>query len=778
MTLFKYSMKKVIKYILILCSILITFLTANNITIKVNAEETNSTYIYNLKEKEDITRNVSFQSDYFTFEKTKLHALPYARSYDDLLSNEFLGQNKTLKNENTDLHYYFDSETYSAYTLTFNHANSHIYFNENPSNIISFYLPSFDSSGYKATYYETLFNSLDIEEIALPYIAINGKRYVSLYYSATDGFKLLLENYCSVSEEKFNYTGEYGGIFSDYFYRLTIPYFNEPKIFSIDILDIGYQSNVVDTESYTNTWEEFDIRFIPHSSMDDIMISMPFEIKSFDIEKELPEIIIDYSTFTGIVNAWGSITNWNYQSLDLRLSPSEWAFCSSATFSDGHVSGMNPSLYDINLLLTENKDYYDENGVLHKSEESNTRLLDTTIDHSYAAPGGSKYSGGIIDGLDIEELKLNKSYGTIKINDLSFYVYLTNLNNAYIDEDELITLDFSNVSSVYYTYDSRPKIDTYCYQFDDYLMTSAGARIDNVYLGFGDIVAFKNLFELIGTAIEGAINVMQVYGFDFYFDEDKLLPIDNVQSIKFDFLLDGKRYQKIYTETETSDFARFFLNGYDDLNNILTDHDSWPRVCERIDDQGEEKIFDYALVHHVGNKRTGKYIKELDVLEITYLTEDFSLKQAVSNDLGLHEVDGKLYDKDGNLRLDYTLKEVELTDDNGNTYTGTEIVDKDGNIVKANGEKIETTSKNPIDNLVDGKYDDLFKSFGESFEKILMIIGILILVVIIGFFSPIFSVIFNVLIKCISWAFKGIIMIISAPFKLIGNLFKPKKRKR
>ena len=82
------------------------------------------------------------------------------------------------------------------------------------------------------------------------------------------------------------------------------------------------------------------------------------------------------------------------------------------------------------------------------------------------------------------------------------------------------------------------------------------------------------------------------------------------------------------------------------------------------------------------------------------------------------------------------------------------------------------------DNEADGSGGGIdTEAMTEWFEKLLMLIGVVLLVIALGYFSPIFSVIFNVLIKCITWSFKGILLIISAPFKLIGNLFKPKKRK-
>ena len=64
-----------------------------------------------------------------------------------------------------------------------------------------------------------------------------------------------------------------------------------------------------------------------------------------------------------------------------------------------------------------------------------------------------------------------------------------------------------------------------------------------------------------------------------------------------------------------------------------------------------------------------------------------------------------------------------------------------------------------------------FPEVDEMFEKILMLVGILIVVVILGYITPVFKFVFNVIIK-------AIVFVISAPFKLIGNLFKSKKRKR
>lgn len=64
----------------------------------------------------------------------------------------------------------------------------------------------------------------------------------------------------------------------------------------------------------------------------------------------------------------------------------------------------------------------------------------------------------------------------------------------------------------------------------------------------------------------------------------------------------------------------------------------------------------------------------------------------------------------------------------------------------------------------------------EWFEKIMMVIGILVLLVLLNTVAPIFTAIFKGLFFCIKWSIKGIWLVISAPFKIIGSLFKKKRK--
>lgn len=712
--------------------------TSNNSDVLVEryvkrANEKTQNTIYEIKDTSDIVDSVSFQTDYFDLSESKIRAIPFATSYDDLLVNELLGNEKAVLEENSNIYRVYDSDGYS-YTLTYDYANSHYYFNSSYDGNIMFYLPSL----VNIDNLEKLFQELNIDNIQLPYLSINGKRYVSIVYSNDDGIRYLLENGTQINQEKHTYFSGMG-YSTKYMDLFTIPMVEDKVIYNIGKLNFNGYYNSSD-----DGFGEYDINFVPHSSMDGKFVSMPFEITTFDLEDNLPEVCIDYSTFTGIAfdgmcgDTWSwaiSTTEYGYGS-NGTLAPSEWAITGLKEYGNTIINHED-CLEDIDLQVVENKNYYDEKGVYHEVGETKIIEMNTSINDNYSSPGtgnrNNKYGGGVISGFDMDYIKTNNSYGTIKINDLSFYVKGWNADWAYVEEEHLITLDYSELDTLYFTYDSRPTMNVYYYQWDDYMLTRGGARINKIYIGFDKANALLNLWEWTSTSIEGLFTQLQVYGFDFYFDENKQFPIENIQSIEFDFEYNGNRYQRVYTETGVGAFMRYFGLGYDECNNLLTDYESWPRVCERVDEDGNEFNFDFALVHWMEDSNAAE-LKNVSPLEIVYLDENFSLQKAVSNSLGLHEVNGQMYDKDGNLRLDYTLKEIELTDSNGNKYMGYEITDKDGNIVDNTGTKIETTSKNPIDNIVDGKnpfdeFKNWWNEFIEQFEQILRYVIIAVIVI-------------------------------------------------
>lgn len=81
------------------------------------------------------------------------------------------------------------------------------------------------------------------------------------------------------------------------------------------------------------------------------------------------------------------------------------------------------------------------------------------------------------------------------------------------------------------------------------------------------------------------------------------------------------------------------------------------------------------------------------------------------------------------------------------------------------------------DNKSDG-YGGIDTDFFEDwFKKIGMLIGIVVLLILLSFCGPIISLILQILISIIKIFFKGIITIISLPFKILGKIFNTKNKK-
>ena len=86
--------------------------------------------------------------------------------------------------------------------------------------------------------------------------------------------------------------------------------------------------------------------------------------------------------------------------------------------------------------------------------------------------------------------------------------------------------------------------------------------------------------------------------------------------------------------------------------------------------------------------------------------------------------------------------------------------------------------KTTADKIADGWGSGIDIDFLNGwFEKLGMLIGIIALLVILGFCGPILGAILNILLSVLKLVFKGVITIISLPFKLIGKLLKPKNKK-
>lgn len=81
------------------------------------------------------------------------------------------------------------------------------------------------------------------------------------------------------------------------------------------------------------------------------------------------------------------------------------------------------------------------------------------------------------------------------------------------------------------------------------------------------------------------------------------------------------------------------------------------------------------------------------------------------------------------------------------------------------------------DNKSDG-YGGLDEDFFEDwFQKIGMLIGLVVLLILLICCAPIVSIVLRVIFTVVQMFFKGVFVIISLPFKLIGKLFKTKNKK-
>lgn len=446
-------------------------------------------------------------------------------------------------------------------------------------------------------------------------------------------------------------------------------------------------------------------------------------------DDSLNTFMIPYSSITGIAYKINDhIDSWSYgNGKDVRFAPNEWRMNASTTDEYGNqIDKHNINNFSsLNYSYTINQDYYDKFGVFHKNEKSEVHDISAKLDYSRGFPGGSelynKYKGIAFESISAQ-LKTNKCYGKIYLKDLSFSVSTGNCSFSDANGGDNhyfvpVTLDYSKANTGEWNYDSRPTTRVYYYDWDGYFIR---AEMWHHWSTYTFVYS-----SLIGV-INGNVRELQVFGFSFYFDEEMTLEIPNVQSIDIRFKRNGKQYHKTYTDFSTNRFEKFFASGYDSEHNMLVSKETFPRACERTD-----KTFDYALVHHFNTfDDKDKYgLKEVEPLEITYLDENFSIQKATSDSLGLHIVDGKVYDSNGNLRLDYTAKAVEVVDSGGDKNPIIEFYDKDGNKSSNTGKKIETTSNDPFDNFINDVKDKInsFKNkLGNASDKVKKIVAIVL----------------------------------------------------
>lgn len=686
----------------------------------------------NVDHHETITEPVTFESHYLDFEVANYHTVLFSKTQDDLLNPDL---NEDFQNvvysSGSDRYVCCDESGQSGWTLSMVYANSNLYFAEDYAGAFTFYLPSLNN-GYDSWLdsWISLFDRLGFEDVTSPYLTINGKSYVFLYYH-DQTIDLLLAPGVTLNERVFAFEGKTGS-YAKTFYRFQIDWDSTP-VTEIGQLRAGTVLNY-SSSAETYAFQRSNFEFYLDASMDGKVLNAPFAVSSVTLGgAEYDSFLLRWDSYTGIAYRPGeSWTAWNPYSDAPIVEPDRWTVCTS----DGYTN-----LEDLVFHYSINQDYVDKEGVLHVSDDSVDVPVRASIEKSLTAPGGTsmskEFKAVVFSGVS-SELKASNAYGVIALDRISFYLKTSSESNSahewptlgsnssgysgFCDSWNLCTIAYSGFDARSWSYDSRPTVKTYRSKFDVYRIRADAWTNWSTYV---DWLSLAGMANTIVKAVNGAYNELQVYGFEFLFAETGET-IPNIQSIDFTFDFDGKRYHQKYFDVTTSDFKRMYGQGYDACNNLLTDSESFPRACTRkLND--ELRVYDYALVHRF-TASNGKALENLEWLNITYETEAFSV-ETLYNDAteGLHVVDGSVYDKYGNLRLDVTYKVNDAVDSSGTSNPVIDYYDKDGNKILSTGEREYTDSADSWDNF----WKNLKKSWDDTKAWVIRVLVVVLALILI-----------------------------------------------
>lgn len=289
-----------------------------------------------------------------------------------------------------------------------------------------------------------------------------------------------------------------------------------------------------------------------------------------------------------------------------------------------------------------------------------------------------------------------QSAGSLEVLEVTYEVktdsYTSNSDYKHIYENKMEHPTFS--------YEATSAIRQYYYDLNQYGLKAANIfnNWDEIFtgvqtvltLGLSQIPTFKGWFykHNLANNIINNYYMVQAFGFDFYFDENKTKPIPNVKSVTTKYQY-GANYTKTY-DTSEAYLAKYPIKvktmtstAFGDSNllgNYKIDESKgvimFDYTSENIPDEmrglntNNNKAYDYVIMncYKIGDLST--CIRHMESLEITYVAKGYETVKLVSNSLGLHIVDGKVYGADGTYYPEYG---VYVSDD------GTQVVAKDEN---------------------------------------------------------------------------------------------------
>ena len=422
--------------------------------------------------------------------------------------------------------------------------------------------------------------------------------------------------------------------------------------------------------------------------------------------------ILEMKTFT-------SITDFNKYDISVESG------LSSFVFDESYATKHSPFLFevaDINLIDKQvtfdhyiGHEFYDsieyENEPLTGFEAETIKLKFNTTTRNVVGSTVTTNTKSEIKTLNLSfNSKVNDAYiyditsplpdlktsGSVEVLQVTYEVvtenYTSNENYRHIYENKMEHPTFS--------YDATTAIRIYYYDLHQYGLKAANIfnNWDEIFtgieaaltLGISTIPAFKGFFYKINVA-NAIINnyyMVQAFGFDFYFDDNKTKPINNIKTVTTKYQY-GANYSKTFDTSEAylanypikvRTLSNKDFNDTNWLGNYKIDEQTgvvmFDYTSNNIPDDMrglntyDNKAYDYVIMncYKIGDLST--CIRHMESLEITYQVDGYETAKMVSNSLGLHIVDGKVYGADGTYYPEYGVYESE---------DGTQVVGKDNN---------------------------------------------------------------------------------------------------
>lgn len=676
----------------------------------------------------------SFDPDYTVFSSgNSLKAVPVATDFYDLLSpgHELYQEGAAKIHESDDYYSLIDDEIVGGedgffYQMYLTLYKCNYYFAEDLGTI-ELYIPTMNL--YELDYYVRHY---ELDYLKMPYFGIDGNAYLDFTYengswtlNTSNGLKII-------------------GQTSNGYYKVSFPFLEKISSFSL-----------FETHNYHSFYDEKESQFaerigffLPSESMTGKYVSLPFDVNDIRFEEDCCVTLIADS-FTGLI-AQNTSSDWthDYSYEDEKgRGYHDWTFISRGDWLP-KASDSNQYLDSIDIEVTNNQSVIDAEG----KKTENITVIEKTVNHTNNIGGPS---GSLLYQYFPEFTIDDFTAGTIRLKNIHFYFRDISSNHADVSGEKQ-TYDLSFVRKFKFTYDNRPTVRVAyvdAYSYDQYVNKS------EIIPGFwtGILQFFKN-----GLGIGNKPDyVNQYYAFSLYFEEEKITKIPNVQYVIFRYIIEGKTNQKklILNEKnywEVGVSGLISVKGY----SLLDDAGMGFVTSDQIYDQeyitgSNGIVHDYAFLYSHSTKKPLMDRSSVEPVAIYYQENELStLSQAVTNAEGLHVVGNQVFDKDNNLRLDYTVEEKTYTYEDGTSSTFPEIVDQNGNPIDSDvidredgGDNLDDFQNKGFVQFITDCWNDLCGFFTKNAEIVLSV-ALTVLCVLIGI------VILGFAIRLLRWVFK------------------------